>query len=576
MERPIQGGAIRSVYGFVLETLENRRLLSAAPGGAFSSPPLGQRPDGAAPDDINEFMAGSVYVTVVLMESDGGVDLQTENWTLAEISQVKSQVTQGLTWWENMYSIRGFSGTLDFQIDFTNTNTPFNTDYEPIIRSHNDEFLWRDQFQIANGFAPGQPGLKQFNNAQRIAHNTDWAYTIFIVDSSYDAIVDDGLFTGGWSAYASYGGPKVVMTYDNGGYGINKMGQILRTRQGISSMRRMNMAAPLPPALLEITPTVPAITTHRTSTPSIIVRLVARPQVDSIMWSSSEQDRAYLFHTSSPTSLQMVGWKDSDGDHIIDVLDQPLTLTGASGSFNPSTNIYTFSGKSAVTKLTNQNPNSNKNSITLNEVDRLQYRIDGSPWTNINGVPYHVSTKTFSNVQVNMPASWRSIQFRTRSDESGVVSPIFTDTGLIIVDDSLDMTMFKPMGWADKMIVSTNPGNNVDIAAGQVYANQDIYLDFVVENSGNAYIGSSNTHLYIDGVPDGNFFHHCVGCRSYAGFPRPEHRQALCWNTHAATAGGWPEWHHRGERGQQQPHADYYRFEPIRSRDVTVQGSRLV
>ena len=47
------------------------------------------------------------------------------------------------------------------------------------------------------------------------------------------------------------------------------------------------------------------------------------------------QSEAYDAHTSSPASFAMIGWRDTDGDGVLDVLDVPLTLTGA-GAFSPS------------------------------------------------------------------------------------------------------------------------------------------------------------------------------------------------------------------------------------------------
>ncbi|HYW80870.1 MAG TPA: hypothetical protein VE890_14915, partial [Thermoguttaceae bacterium] len=46
-----------------------------------ASPPAGLRPYGAQSSDTSEYMIGNVYVTVVLMESNGGTDAETEDWT---------------------------------------------------------------------------------------------------------------------------------------------------------------------------------------------------------------------------------------------------------------------------------------------------------------------------------------------------------------------------------------------------------------------------------------------------------------------------------------------------------------
>ena len=46
--------------------------------------------------------------------------------------------------------------------------------------------------------------------------------------------------------------------------------------------------------------------------------------VPSLMNSSISS--AFERHTTSPQSLEMVGWRDSDGDGIIDVLDAPIEV----------------------------------------------------------------------------------------------------------------------------------------------------------------------------------------------------------------------------------------------------------
>ncbi len=73
---------------------------------AAMSPPAGSRPFGAAANDTSEFMSGSVYVNVVLFESDGKIDPSTEDWTPTQITQVESQITTGLNWWHQCTSTR--------------------------------------------------------------------------------------------------------------------------------------------------------------------------------------------------------------------------------------------------------------------------------------------------------------------------------------------------------------------------------------------------------------------------------------------------------------------------------------
>lgn len=393
---------------------------AAAPGATpAESPPVGQRPYGAQSVDGSEYMSGSVYVTVVLLESNGSVDAETENWTPGEIASVKSEITEGLTWWQTTYANQGYTSSLSFSTDFTNADSPFSTSYEPINRPSSEQDLWIDEFLAAHGGGAGNPGVAQFNDAQRMSHNTDWAYTIFVADSSADP---DGEFADGLFAYAYANGPLAVMTYDNDGWGISSMGQVIAhesghifgaldeyagsdlytEHSGYYNIQNLNAADGNP-------------------TPA--------QRVNSLMGEPAMQDIAYANHTSSPTSLQMIGWRDTDVDGIIDVLDRPLTLTGATGWWDPALRRYTFSATSAVQALANLNPNSHSSpasAISLNEVDYLQYRVDGAAWVNVNSTPYAAFSQTFTNVQINLPNPFSTLELRTYSADSRATSAVFT------------------------------------------------------------------------------------------------------------------------------------------------------
>jgi hypothetical protein len=180
-------------------------------------------------------MVGDVWVTVVLLESNGTTDPSTENWTSTQISNVKTRIQQGLTWWQDTYAA-AYGATpknhLTFHPDFTYANSPVATQYEPINRPSSDEGKWIDDFlntvsyNSANSYFTD---LRTWDNDQRLAHNTDWAYTVFVVNSAADA---DGKFTDGAFAYSYLGGPFNVMTYKNDGWGITKMGQVFAHETG--------------------------------------------------------------------------------------------------------------------------------------------------------------------------------------------------------------------------------------------------------------------------------------------------------------------------------------------------------
>src|SRR4051812_26968353 len=94
-------------------------------------------PYGAMPDDTGEFMLGDVYVNVVLVESNGSIDPNTENWTSAEVDDVEAKVNEGLDWWkQTLYE--QFPQTPPGLLNFDTHFSTFGTGYEPIHRVSND------------------------------------------------------------------------------------------------------------------------------------------------------------------------------------------------------------------------------------------------------------------------------------------------------------------------------------------------------------------------------------------------------------------------------------------------------
>lgn len=393
--------------------------IDASTIGGGGPVPSGGLPFGADYRDGSEFMIGDIWVTVVLTESDGSIDVSTEDWTQAEIDQVKAEVLEGFTWWEDTFAAQNSQHSLNFFVDFTYTDNPLQTGYEAINRPQTSESLWIDDFLDEVGHnTPSSifTDLDQWNHDQRVANSTDWAFTVFIADSSNDT---NGRFSdGSHFAYAYRGGPFLQMTYDNASWGINRLGQVLAHETGhiFYALDEYNGGS-------SYTATSGYYGTQNLNAYNGNPDLTTR--VASIMAEAGKQSTAWSNHTSSPTSLEMLGWKDSDGDGIFDVLDVPLTLTG-SGSFNDSTGKYEFSGSSSVGTLNNLNTRGTRHDITTNTVDRLQYRIDGGSW--LDGDFYgEFSTAVSGDVSVGSSGN-HTIDFRTIVEESGLSSNIWSDT----------------------------------------------------------------------------------------------------------------------------------------------------
>lgn len=393
----------RSTRTVGFECLEGRNLLAGLPFGA-------------AADDTAEFLLGDVLVTVVLMESSettNANNANTETWTPASIATVKQKVIDGMTWWEDALAAQTDKHSLNFEYDFTYADNPVETEYEPIANISNRFSNWIYDFLTPVGFdQTGSFGtdIRAFNHSQRTAFNTDWAFTIFVVNDEND---EDGFFASGGSfrrAFAFPGGEfyitpagRPVSTYSH------EMGHIFWARDeyagaGSYTDRRgyynsQNLNA------------------YNNPTPGFV-------QQPSIMGTGDLLDAAFQAHTSSVSSFEMVGWRDSDNNGVFDVLDVPHTLSG-SGYFDPDDSMYRFVGSSSVQTLPNRNSSGNQNDITINRISRAEYRIDGGDWQ--TAATYDTFTAEL-DLAFAVPPGQHVIEIRTVDDVTGVSSPIFQGT----------------------------------------------------------------------------------------------------------------------------------------------------
>lgn len=403
----------------LLERLEDRSLMTGMPYGAL-------------PDDTGEYMLGDVHVTVVLMESDSTMspfDVSTEDWTAGEIADVKSRVTTGLNWWKEtldaMPDVR--DGLLTFDIDFQYADSPVHTGYEPIRNRSNMFSTWVKDFLQPQGFDQSsnyQVNLRAFNNAQRIAHNSNWAFTIFVVDDSNDLLTDFTTNSGGQiisdgrGRFASGGSFSQSFAFA-GGIGFvmpaNRPPEIVAHETGHIFW-----------ALDEYGSS--SSTLHRGYYDTSNYNAASNPaddfvQQDSIMAAGYLVENAFAAHTSSTSSLETIGWKDSDGDGIFDVLDVPFSLTGT-GNFSPTNSVFHFTGNSKVRTFQNKNPTpaSLQDDITINQIDQAEYSIDGGAWT-VAGT-YH-KYETDLDLYISIPAGAQQIKIRTADVRTGVMSDEF-------------------------------------------------------------------------------------------------------------------------------------------------------
>lgn len=370
-------------------------------------------PLGATPHDNAEFLLGTVAVTPIFLESDGSIDTQSQNWSAEEIDTVLANITTGVNWWSDALDQLGTVHTLDFVVDDTYARNPVPTGYEPIDRTSNHYSDYVGDFLTHAGVDSSfrlDDAMFEFNNSQREKFQTDWAFSIFIADSSDDI---DGFFPSGGSfqgAFAFAGGLYIVSpsTRPMSTF-AHEMGHIFWALDEYSGGGNYNESR------------------GYYNTPNHNAWNNPKPgfeQQASIMAGYDLLVEAYSNDLSDASSLAMVGWQDSDGNGIFDVLDVPLNLE-ASGGLNPTTGKFDFTGQASAGTLPNLNTAGTQSDITINRISRLEVAIDGGSWASV-AAP-NTSTATF-DLSVDVPANFATIAFRVIDAKTGVTSDTWTAT----------------------------------------------------------------------------------------------------------------------------------------------------
>ena len=360
--------------------------------------------------DLGELLVGTVTVTPVFFESNESSP-NTEDWTAEEIQESLQDIREGVQWWSDRLAETTDKHSLSFVVDDTFAVDPFETSFEPIANTSDTFSRYVSQFLVHHDYADHtlNRSVQLFNDAQREANGTDWAFTIFMVDASND---EDGFFEPGvgsfLGAFAYNYGSFVVTTNDRPVSTItHEVGHVFQTldeyplggdwtaRSGYYDTQNLNAAN---------NPTTGFV------------------QQESIMRGGTAAMNAYRDFQISDSARSMLGWQDSDGDGVFDAFDVPLHLEGV-GYFDSIADEYKFSGVASAVPLLNRNPfiRSINSDITLNRISEIQFRIDGGEWQ--TAVAPDLQTTDF-DVSIPVSSDLQSIEFRAIDLPTGVTSPI--------------------------------------------------------------------------------------------------------------------------------------------------------
>jgi len=302
----------------------------------------------------SQYLAGSVAVRLVLPESNGEFDRSTEDWTVFQIEQVVAQTQAALDWWRERLPAARLAFELTVQV--------VPTRYEPIRYGLAQEGLWigdvlrRLGYESANYFE--QAYMAAFD--LRDHNGTDWATTIFIVNSAQD----DGYFADGRFAYAYLNGPFSVITSDGGPYSTQWLRAVIAhelahlfgaldqySAAGISCDQRSGyLYAPTTNSMFN---------NCGTNEPSIMRELINSFTIGAVDVSARAQ----------------LGYRDSDGDGIIDVLDTTPFITIAN-------TLQSRSGRPLVELVARDQafPSPVQPDASINPITAIEYRVNESDW----------------------------------------------------------------------------------------------------------------------------------------------------------------------------------------------------
>lgn len=374
-------------------------------------------PTGSNANDTSEFMLGSVTVAILLPESDGTIDPSSEDWASWMIDSLVSRVQQGASWWQS----HPLGGDLSFVF---HTEPLIPTPYEPITHnaftSASLETLWTEGLFDTLGFTTGntfQSG-RDYLNDLRTTYDTDWAVAVIVANSKNDA---DGRFATFNYGFSYFGGPYLVMTWDNGNIGASGMNAVMAHEFAHSwyALDEYNGGGSSCGALAGYEQYENQNSLHG-----------GPCATDDLCIMRNTLTSAYNANAACTYTLGQLGMGDNDTDFIGNLLDtEPSSLldpiADTIGTYTP-----TFSGSSFVNPIANLNPRGEGNDITLNTIQSVEYRLDGGSWiaaTAVDGL-FDGAGEAFTFTTASLTETTHIVETRATNSEANAELAFPADT----------------------------------------------------------------------------------------------------------------------------------------------------
>jgi FG-GAP-like repeat len=163
----------------------------------------------AAPAPTSAYLEGPVAVGIVIVQGPTAA----LKFTDAEVAKVIAEVQNGLGWLATANPLAGISFAYDIQ-NVTLTVPADNTVADLEAR-------WRNPAMGAIGFSADWAGVQSYVEELRVRFGTRWTYCGFITKYPLAHF-----------AYASIGGPRLVMDYNNDGWGPDNIDRVFAHESG--------------------------------------------------------------------------------------------------------------------------------------------------------------------------------------------------------------------------------------------------------------------------------------------------------------------------------------------------------
>jgi FG-GAP-like repeat len=174
------------------------------------SPLAGARALGAtSAGPTSSFLEGTVAVGVIIVQGPTAA----LKFSDAELTKVVAEVQNGLGFYATTNPIVGISFSYDIQ------NVTLTTQPDPSAADL--EALWRNPAMQAIGFSGDWDGVLAYVEDLRSRFGTRWTYCGFFTKYPLS-----------WFAYASIGGPRLVMDYNNDGWGPDNIDRVFAHESG--------------------------------------------------------------------------------------------------------------------------------------------------------------------------------------------------------------------------------------------------------------------------------------------------------------------------------------------------------